>query len=307
MRNPIRRKPAQQLRAKVRFTRRRRLAAVALAAVVVVAANLGYGPAGGVVFGFVVLTPLERLFRRHAQPVRRPGLRTDIVHLLVSSALAPVLSIASFIVAYLVTRPMPRLDGVVGAWPFAARALWALLWIEVLVYWAHRLSHELPWYWRFHKVHHSSSRLDWISGARAHPLEQAIGVALIGPFALVLGVQPVEIGAVAAVQAVLGVLLHANVRWRLRPLDRIVSNTEFHHWHHSLGEDARDANYAAFLPVLDIIFGTYHMPRDARPERYGIPDHMPAGWWAQVKDPFRRRQRHPTIPRLAFDAPPAPF
>ena len=82
----------------------------------------------------------------------------------------------------------------------------------------------------------------------------------------VLGVRPIQFGAFAAVQGILAVLLHANVRWRLRPLGRIVSTTEFHHWHHSLGDDARDANYAAFLPIFDVIFGTYHMPR-RRPPR----------------------------------------
>ena len=55
----------------------------------VVAARVGYKPAGGVLFGFALLTPLERIFRRHNQPVRRPGLRTDVVHLLLTSALAP--------------------------------------------------------------------------------------------------------------------------------------------------------------------------------------------------------------------------
>jgi len=109
------------------------------------------------------------------------------------------------------------------------------------------------------------------------------------------------------VQGIFAVLLHANVRWRLRPLGPVVATTEFHHWHHSLGDDARDANYAAFLPVFDVIFGTYHMPADARPERYGVWDHVPYGWWAQLKDPFRKRSTAPTRARGSFDGLPVPF
>jgi hypothetical protein len=192
------------------------------------------------------LTPLERMFRRHDQPVRRPGLRTDVVHLLLTSALATAASVVPVVVGFVLTRPLPRLDVVVAKWPLAVQAMWAVFWIELAVYWAHRLLHRVPLFWRFHKIHHSSTRLDWIAGARVHPFDRAIGVALAVVPAFVLGVRPVQFGAFAAIQGVLAVLLHANVRWRLRPLGRVVSTTEFHHWHHSLGDDARDANFAAF-------------------------------------------------------------
>ena len=294
--------------ARFRSTRARRVFVTGVFAVALfVAARVGYKPAGGVLFGFALLTPLERLFRRHDQPVRRPGLRTDVVHLLLTSALATAASVVPAVVGFIVTRPLPRLDVVVARWPLGVQAIWAVLWIELAVYWAHRLLHRVPLFWRFHKIHHSSSRLDWIAGARVHPFDRGIGVGLAIVPALVLGVRPIQFGAFAAVQGILAVLLHANVRWRLRPLARIVSTTEFHHWHHSLGDDARDANYAAFLPIFDVLFGTYHMPADARPERYGVRDHVPQGWWAQLEDPFRKRSVTPTMARGSFDGLPVPF
>jgi sterol desaturase/sphingolipid hydroxylase (fatty acid hydroxylase superfamily) len=299
--------PAHLARGRPRRRARRLATTAALVIAVLVAARAGYKPAGGLLFGFVLLTPLERLFRRHDQPVRRPGLRTDAVHLLLTSTLATVASVVPVVAGFVATRPLPRLDGVVGGWPLAVQAAWALFWIELAVYWAHRLLHRVPLFWRFHKIHHSSTRLDWIAGARVHPFDRAIGVSLAVVPAFVLGVQPIQFGAFAAIQGIFAVMLHANVRWRLRPLGRIVATTEFHHWHHSLGDDARDANYAAFLPVFDIAFGTYHMPADARPERYGVRDHVPHGWWAQLKDPFRNRGKRPTMPRGSFDGLPVPF
>ena len=289
-------------------SRARRVVGTAVFAIaLVVAARVGYKPAGGVLFGFALLTPLERIFRRHSQPVRRPGLRTDVVHLLITSALATAASVVPVIIGFVVTRPLPRLDVVVARWPLGVQAIWAVFWIELAVYWAHRLLHRVPLFWRFHKIHHSSQRLDWIAGARVHPFDRGIGVGLAIVPALLLGVRPIQFGAFAAIQGILAVLLHANVRWRLRPLASVVSTTEFHHWHHSLGDDARDANYAAFLPIFDVIFGTYHMPPDARPERYGVWDHVPPGWWAQLKDPFRNRTVAPTIARGSFDTLPVPF
>jgi sterol desaturase/sphingolipid hydroxylase (fatty acid hydroxylase superfamily) len=299
--------PTSSRRARPRSRPRRIVATGALVVAVLVAARAGYRPAGGVLLGFLLLTPLERLFRRHDQPVRRPGLRTDVVHLLITSTLATVASVVPVIVGFVVTRPLPRLDVLVGQWPLGVQFVWAVLWIELAVYWAHRLLHRVPLFWRFHKVHHSSPRLDWIAGARVHPFDRAIGVSLAIVPALLLGVRPIQFGAFAAIQGVLAVLLHANVRWRLRPLGRIVATTEFHHWHHSLGDDARNANYAAFLPIFDVIFGTFHLPADARPERYGVWDHVPPGWWAQLKDPFRNRANRPTVARGSFDGLPVPF
>lgn len=299
--------PTRSTRMRARPRPRRLVASAVLAVAVVVAARVGYRPAGGVLFGFALLTPLERLFRRHQQPVRRPGLRTDVVHLLITSTLATVASVVPVVVGFIVTRPLPRLDAVVAQWPLGVQFAWAVLWIELAVYWAHRLLHRVPLFWRFHQIHHSSARLDWIAGARVHPFDRAIGVSIAVVPALLLGVRPIQFGAFAAIQGILAVLLHANVRWRLRPLGRIVATTEFHHWHHSLGEDARDANYAAFLPIFDIVFGTFHLPADARPERYGVWDHVPPGWWAQLKDPFRNRTSKPTLPRGSFDGLPAPF
>src|SRR6476646_4541045 len=72
----------------------------------IIAARVGYKPAGAVLFGFALLTPLERMFRRHDQPVRRPGLRTDVVHLLLTSALATAASVVPVVVGFVLTRPL---------------------------------------------------------------------------------------------------------------------------------------------------------------------------------------------------------
>ena len=93
--------------------------------------------------------------------------------------------------------------------------------------------------------------------------------------------------------------LHANVRWRLRPLHRFVITPEFHHWHHANEVDAHNSNYSVFLPLWDIVFGTYYMPRNKRPLVYGISEDMPDGLIPQLRQPLRgmgnplRVIRHP--------------
>ncbi len=238
---------------------------------------------------FVLVVPFEKLFPRHkGQPLRRPELRTDIGFGLISPALnvvgvtvAVVVGVLSFAwVPGLLIRPFVAMIPAV-AMPFVGLALF-----DMAVYWLHRWAHEVPLLWRFHSIHHSTEHLDWVSGLRTHPVDGA----LIAPpfiFLLAAGFSPEVTGVLTAVQIVTGIFLHANVRWRLRPLHKLIITPEFHHWHHTNEPEAINTNYSVFLPVWDLIFGTYFMPKDRRPSVYGVNEYVPAGIWPKLMHPFR--------------------
>jgi sterol desaturase/sphingolipid hydroxylase (fatty acid hydroxylase superfamily) len=83
------------------------------------------------------------------------------------------------------------------------------------------------------------------------------------------------------------VLIHANTSLRFGPLRYVFATPHFHHWHHSADADAIDKNYAASLPVLDMLFGTYADHPDRWPERYGVVGKpLPTGFLAQHLYPF---------------------
>ncbi len=251
--------------------------------------RVGYEPAGAVLLGFGVYTPLERRWRRHDQPVRRPGLRTDVVHLLVTGVLTTAATLVPVVVAIVALRGVPTLEATLRSSSAPVQAVVAFVLLDLLGYWIHRCQHRSAFLWRFHRVHHSSTHLDWIAGARNHPLDGAFGVAVAIVPALLLGVRPDMLGALAAVRGLWAVLLHANVRWRLAWLDGRLATPEFHHWHHSAHPEAYDTNFAAFLPLWDRLFGTYRMPVGVRPTRYGVDDPPPVGWWSHLRAPFHRR------------------
>ncbi len=250
---------------------------------------------------FVLVVPFEKMFPRHrGQKVRRPGLTTDMSHALA----APALNVAGVAVAIVVglislawvpgllLRPLVAMIPPV-ALPFAGIALF-----DMAIYWVHRWSHEVPFLWRFHSVHHSTKTLDWVSGFRNHPFDGAI-VAPPFFFLIAAGFSAQFTGALAVIQLLTGLFLHANVRWRLRPLHRILITPEFHHWHHANEVDAHNSNYSVFLPLWDVLFGTYYMPRNKRPLVYGISEDMPDGLVPQLSHPLRgmgnplRVVRHP--------------
>jgi len=241
-----------------------------------------------VAFLFVVSWPLERFFRRHPVPVRRLALRTDLAYAAAQPAIQFVGVVVGFIVGGLSLAWLPGL--LVRPWiatlPPLAQMIGGVLVFDLLVYWAHRWGHTVPLFWRFHSVHHSTKHLDWVSGFRGHPLD-GIFIAPAVAFLLGAGIDNRVTGGLAILQFFVGIGAHLNVRFKLRLLWPVVMTPEFHHWHHELAKEANHSNYSTFLPLWDIVFRTYRMPRDQRPQRYGINGPMPDGILQQLAFPFR--------------------
>ncbi len=246
-----------------------------------------------------VLATAERLWPVRRQPFFRPALGVDLVYYFLSG-FAPrlLLMLPLGLLAALLHRSVPSgyYDWVAGT-PPTLRFGAALLVAEIGSYWGHRWSHQLPPLWRFHAVHHSAPRVDWLVNTRAHPLDMAFvrlcglvpmyALGLAQPQAGRLDFTPVLVGLVATAW---GFFIHANLRWRFGWLEQLVSTPAFHHWHHSNdGPSTRDKNYAAMLPWVDRLFGTYHLPAGRWPAAYGSHRPVAPGLLAQLVDPLRWR------------------
>lgn len=249
---------------------------------------------------FLLVVPFEKLFPRHRQRLRRPHLGTDIGYALAGPLLSGIGLAAAVVVAGLSLAWLPglALRPLVAAIPPSLAPLVGIALFDLAIYWTHRWYHEVPVLWRFHAIHHSPQHMDWVSGFRSHPFDGTL-IAPAFVFLLAAGFSAEFTGVLAVVQFVLGIFLHANVRWRLRPLHRLVITPEFHHWHHANEPGAINSNYSVFLPAWDLLFGTYFMPKHRRPQVYGVSEHIPVGMAAQLWYPLRdmgnplRAVRHP--------------
>ena len=252
---------------------------------------------------FVLVVPFEKMFPRHrGQALRRPHALLDLRYALASGLFGIVSLVFAIIigVASLAWLPGLAVRPLVGLIPAIALPFVGIAVFDMAIYWAHRWSHEVPALWRFHAVHHSTEQLDWVSGFRGHPFDGAV-VAPAAVFLLAAGFSATFTGVLAAIQILTGLFLHANVRWRWRPLHRLVITPEFHHWHHANEAEAFNTNYSVFLPLWDIVFGTYYMPANKRPLRYGVSDSIPTTMAGQLHYPFvgvrspRDMLRHPWL------------
>jgi sterol desaturase/sphingolipid hydroxylase (fatty acid hydroxylase superfamily) len=179
----------------------------------------------------------------------------------------------------------------VAAQPVALQVLQMILVIDLATYWVHRAFHTVPWLWSFHAIHHSSRELDWLAGSRMHPVDVVVTRAVAFLPVFLLGFAPAALYAYLAFVSFHAVFIHANVRWRFPVLRWILATPEYHHWHHTSDDEGIDKNFAAFLPLWDVLFGTAHLP-DYWPRNYGTTRFQPPETYlGQLAYPFRRRGR----------------
>jgi sterol desaturase/sphingolipid hydroxylase (fatty acid hydroxylase superfamily) len=256
----------------------------------------------------VIFGPLERLFALHPQKLLRKAIGVDLGYYFLNSLLTGlVLTAPLAVVAWGVHRIVPASAyAIVAAWPLWLRGVAALLVGEIGFYWGHRWTHEIPLLWRFHAVHHSAEHLDFLVNTRAHPVDivfvRLCGLVplyvlgLAGPMGAANSLIPL---AVILTGTLWGFFIHANLRWRLGPLEWVLATPAFHHWHHTLAMPI-DRNYAPMLPWLDRLFGTFHLPRDRWPSAYGIKDEMARSLVGQIVQPLRPSPvSRPLDPRLS--------
>jgi len=240
----------------------------------------------------IVFLPLERFFALHPRRVRTRTLASDLAYYFLNG-LAPalVLAIPISIITAGVQRVTPQayIDAIAGL-PLGVKILAGIVVSEVGAYWGHRLSHETPFLWRFHKVHHSPESMDWLVSTRAHPVDvvftRLCGLAPL--YALSLATPRADGQLLPIIVTLAGAawsfFVHGNLNWRLGPLEWLVASPAFHHWHHT-NDEHRDHNYAALLPVVDRLFGTHHLP-DHWPPVYGVDEPVAGSFAAQLLDPL---------------------
>ena len=171
----------------------------------------------------------------------------------------------------------------VASQPFFLQVIEMIVLSDILIYWGHRLQHRVEFLWRFHKVHHSAKRLDWLAAHREHPLDTIYTVGLINLPALLMGFPLEAIAVLIAFRGMWAIYIHSNVRLPLPFLRKIIGSPELHHWHHDLNRDA--GNYANISPIMDLIFGTYTCP-DHEPEAFGIKEDFSENYVGQMIQPI---------------------
>ncbi|MEA2165458.1 MAG: hypothetical protein QOK37_3585 [Thermoanaerobaculia bacterium] len=170
--------------------------------------------------------------------------------------------------------------------PIASLIVYWIL-FDFLNYWTHRLQHAVRPLWAFHSVHHTQTRLTFLSANRIHALEQLYAGLLMTVPAFLLGIPQRLWLPLFFVQIFSETFQHARLNWTFGPLHSVIVSPAFHAIHHSTDAREYNGNYGRVLSLWDKVFGTF--VRSERTERqYGVDGmDVPESLTAQFLHPFR--------------------
>lgn len=137
--------------------------------------------------------------------------------------------------------------------------------LDFVIWLQHVTVHAVPALWRLHRVHHADLDYDVTTGARFHPIEIVLSMAI--KFAAIIVLGP-PVAAVVLFEVLLNATAmfnHGNVRLPSR-LDKVlrwvIVTPNMHRVHHSTEPDESNANFGFNFPWWDRLFKTYlHQPR----------------------------------------------
>jgi len=236
-----------------------------------------------------IFSPLERLLPRRRAAWLRPALGTDLLFLagnflvwspLVDSILSMALRFAGS--AASVAARLYEL-------PLVARLVRAWLTVDLCTYWFHRLSHRLPWLWRFHRVHHTAKHLDWVAAYREHPLDNLLTRAVENLPLLLFGLPLPLVAGVAAFRGLYALYIHSNIQLEPGPLRFLLGSPRLHHFHHD-EHHGGTVNYGNLNPLLDLLFGTYRDPGSVPPQ-LGDSGRAPTNYFGLIWQPLRETNK----------------
>jgi sterol desaturase/sphingolipid hydroxylase (fatty acid hydroxylase superfamily) len=180
-------------------------------------------------------------------------------------------------------------------WPGWLELVFAVLILDLCIWAQHLVTHKVPLFWRFHRVHHADRDMDVTTGFRFHPVEIIASMGLKIGLVYVLGPSALAVLVFEVLLSGTALFNHANLALPA-PVDRVLRlvlvTPDMHRVHHSVLREEHDSNYGFCLSVWDRIFRT-HVPQpkaghDAMTVGLEWQDERPArlGWALGL--PFRR-------------------
>ncbi|WP_421779575.1 sterol desaturase family protein [Kiloniella litopenaei] len=145
--------------------------------------------------------------------------------------------------------------------------------LDCLIYWWHRLNHEIPFLWRFHEIHHLDMNLDTTSALRFH-FGEVILSAIMRVLVIVLFDIPLVSVIIFETILLIGTIFHhSNLRLdhRLEKVLSMVIVTPSIHWvhHHALRRDT-DSNYGTVFSFWDRVFRSKSLARRTLNMKIGV-------------------------------------
>ncbi|MDH4232751.1 MAG: sterol desaturase family protein [Nitrospirota bacterium] len=142
----------------------------------------------------------------------------------------------------------------------------AIIALDLTIYFQHRLFHQVPLFWRLHRMHHTDMDIDVTTGARFHTIEILLSMLIKMAAVLLIGAPFWSVLAFEVLLNATSMFNHSNI-FISHGIDRVVRllvvTPDMHRVHHSVIMQETNSNYGFNLSWWDRLFNTYK----SQPER----------------------------------------
>jgi sterol desaturase/sphingolipid hydroxylase (fatty acid hydroxylase superfamily) len=162
---------------------------------------------------------------------------------------------------------------------------------DLWMYFWHRLNHQIGFFWRFHRAHHTDIEMDTTTALRFHPGELILSTFVRLPVIILLGM---NLGQLVLFETLLNLSTlfhHSNLgipeQWD-RLLRTVIVTPNMHRVHHSVVMEEKNSNYTSLLSVWDRLFQTFKTREDTRLITLGLPSFREPLWqrfWGFIRIP----------------------
>ncbi|MBI4767467.1 MAG: sterol desaturase family protein [Deltaproteobacteria bacterium] len=160
-------------------------------------------------------------------------------------------------IAYVHTRQR----GVLNLWPlqYWVKVLATVVFLDLILYVWHLLNHEVPFFWRFHRVHHSDLNMDVSTASRFHIGELSISAVIKIGLIFFLGADLFGVFLFESLVVLTSQFHHSSLTvpvWFERLYWTLFVPPSMHRIHHSVVIKERNSNYGTIFSLWDRILET---------------------------------------------------
>lgn len=160
------------------------------------------------------------------------------------------------------------------ALPRPVRTVLGVLLLDYTLWWWHWINHRIPFFWRFHLVHHVDRDLDGSTGLRFHFGEIALSVLYRMAQVRVLGVDRLATSLWQFLLVMSVFFHHSNTNLPNdvdRALTRFIVTPRMHGIHHSDYFGESNSNWASLFTWWDFLHGTFRQDVAQPKIEIGVP------------------------------------
>jgi sterol desaturase/sphingolipid hydroxylase (fatty acid hydroxylase superfamily) len=157
--------------------------------------------------------------------------------------------------------------------PSWVKLLATVIFMDFMLYVWHLLNHEVPFLWRFHRVHHSDLNMDVSTATRFHIGELAMSAVIKVSLVFFLGATPLGVLIFESALVLCAQFHHSSLkvsRWFEAIFWILFVPPSMHRIHHSVIIKERNTNYGTIFSIWDRWLGTLLTDVDQKKLRIGV-------------------------------------